>query len=146
MKRAEQLIPLSHDHHQGLVVSQQALRLKTDSPAAQIEQHLLKVKACLEMQARHHFVIEEKYLLEPLAALTGNDNMVQRIYAEHETFRAFTDKPAGQSLEELQAIAALLKDHIKYEEREVFTRAQEVLSTRQLDILWQAHGHLGDDK
>ena len=146
MKRAEQLIPLSHDHHQGLVVSQHALRLKEDSPAAEIEQHCLKVKACLEVQAKHHFVIEEKYLLEPLAALAGNENMVQRIYAEHEAFRAFIERPVGQSLSELQEIAALLKGHIKYEEREVFARAQEALSTEQLDTLLQAHGHFGDDQ
>lgn|SRR5690554_87613 len=141
MKRAEQLIPLSHDHHQGLVVSQHALRLKQEEATSEdIEQHWLKLKNCLTEQAQHHFMIEEKYLLEPLAAIGGHEEMVQRIYAEHKDFVAFTQKPVGQSLSELQAMATLLKAHIKYEEREVFATAQQVLTTEQLDALWQAHG------
>lgn len=75
MKRAEQLVPLSHDHHQGLVVSQHALRLTENATSTEIEQHWLKVKDCLIEQAQHHFVIEEQYLLEPLAKLGGNDEM-----------------------------------------------------------------------
>lgn len=140
MKRAEQLIPLSHDHHQGLVVSQHALRLKEDASVVDIEQHWQKVKDCLEEQAQHHFVIEEKYLLEPLTVVGGHEEMVQRIYAEHKEFIAFTEQPIGQDLAKLQAMATLLKSHIKYEEREVFATAQQVLSTEQLDTLWQAHG------
>lgn len=140
MKRAEQLVPLSHDHHQGLVVSQHALRLTENATSTEIEQHWLKVKDCLIEQAQHHFVIEEQYLLEPLAKLGGNDEMVERIYADHQAFRVFTQHPVGQNLTELQEIAALLKAHIKYEEREVFARAQQVLSTEQLDLLMQAHG------
>ncbi len=140
MKRAEQLIPLSHDHHQGLVVSQHALRLKEDASVVDIEHHWQKVKDCLEEQAKHHFVIEEKYLLEPLAELKGNEEMVERIYAEHKAFEDFTEKPVGQSLAELQEIAALLKAHIKYEERQVFARAQQVLTIEQLNALAQAHG------
>lgn len=140
MKRAEQLIPLSHDHHQGLVVSQHALRLKDDATVAEVEQHWLKLRDCLEEQAKHHFVIEEQFLLEPLAKLKGNAEMVARIYAEHKAFEDFTEKPVGQSLNELQAMAALLKEHIKYEERQVFARAQQVLTTEQLNALAQAHG------
>lgn len=141
MKRAEQLVPLSHDHHQGLVVSQHIIRLKEeDATAAVIEEHWLKIKNCLIEQAQHHFVIEEKYLLEPLTALGGHKDMVQRIYSEHNAFVEFTQKPLGQNLTELKAMAELLKAHIKYEEREVFATAQEVLSTEQLDSLWQAHG------
>ena len=135
MKRAEQLIPLSHDHHQGLVVSQHALRLKEDASVVDIEQHWQKVKDCLEEQAQHHFVIEEKYLLEPLIVVGGHEEMVQRIYAEHKEFVAFTKQPIGQDLAKLQAMATLLKAHIKYEEREVFATAQEVLTTEQLDTL-----------
>lgn len=141
MKRAEQLIPLSHDHHQGLVVSQHIIRLKEEEATAEeIEQHWLKIKNCLIEQAQHHFVIEEKYLLEPLTAVGGHEEMVQRIYAEHKEFVEFTQKAVGQSLAELKEMAELLKAHIKYEEREVFAQAQQVLTTEQLDDLWKAHG------
>lgn len=140
MKRAEQLVPLSHDHHQGLVVSQHIIRLTEDASVEDIEQHWLKIKNCLIEQAQHHFVIEEKYLLEPLTVVGNHEEMVQRIYAEHKEFIAFTEQPVGQDLAKLQAMASLLKAHIKYEEREVFATAQQVLSTEQLDTLWQAHG------
>lgn len=140
MKRAEQLVPLSHDHHQGLVVSQQALRLDDSASDADIKQHWLKLKRCIEEQAQHHFVIEEQYLLEPLAQLEGNDAMVQRIYYEHKQLCAFASQEIGQSLSTLQEAAALLKAHIKYEERELFAKAQEVFTTEQLDRLLKAHG------
>lgn len=140
MKRAEQLVPLSHDHHQGLVVSQQALRLDDSASDADIKQHWLKLKRCIEEQAQHHFVIEEQYLLEPLAQLGGNDLMVQRIYHEHKQLCAFASQEIKQSLSTLKEAAALLKAHIKYEERELFAKAQEVFTTEQLDRLLKAHG------
>src|SRR5690554_2855924 len=106
MKRAEQLVPLSHDHHQGLVVSQQALRLDDSASDADIKQHWLKLKGCIEEQAQHHFVIEEQYLLEPLAQLEGNDVMVQRIYHEHKQLCAFASQEIKQSLSTLKEAAA----------------------------------------
>lgn len=141
MKRMPQLIPLSHDHHQGLVTSQHALRLKPEEiKAVDIEKHWQRIKDCLIEESKHHFVIEERYILEPLKAIGGYDEMIERIYHEHELFREFVKKVVGQSFTELQEIAVILKAHIKYEEREVFVVAQEVLSTVQLDELFIAHG------
>lgn len=141
MKRAPQLVPLSHDHHQGLVSSQHAIRLKEEEATLEvIQQHWTRIKGCLIDEAKHHFVIEERYILEPLTALGGFEEMVARIYREHELFREFVKQPVGESFAELQEIAGILKAHIKYEEREVFVAAQEHLTTAQLDELFEAHG------
>lgn len=143
MKRVKQLVPLSHEHHHGLVMAQNALRLKPDASAEQVESAWQAMKHYLQGQARHHFFIEERYLLEPLSRMALEEHLITSIYNDHECFREFAEQPVGQELAQLQTVARRLKAHIKQEEQQLFTIAQDALSAQQLEALFLAHQEQG---
>lgn len=90
----------------------------------------------------HHFDDEERLLAPHLDVAVG-----ARIRAEHEALRAAATAcaaPATPSLADLHAAGALLADHVRFEEREVFPDLEKRCSATQLEALGQqlvAHGH-----
>lgn len=138
MKRADQLAPLSREHHQGLVVAQHAIQLKADADLALMQTKWHNLKQHLR-EIEEHFQIEERYILEPLRAFDECEDMVAQIYSEHQYLRDFALQPVGEDLDTLQAVGHLLKSHIKYEEKTVFPAAQALLSEFQLNAVLAAH-------
>ena len=138
MKRADQLAPLSREHHQGLVVAQHAIQLRADAELALIQEKWHNLKQHLH-DIEEHFQIEERYILEPLREFEECEDMVAQIYSEHQYLRDFAVQPVGGDLDILQAVGNLLKSHIKYEEKTVFPTAQELLSEFQLNAALAAH-------
>lgn len=140
MKRADQLAPLSREHHQGLVVAQHAIRIKPEEATLElIHEKWQNIKDYLATQVDEHFKIEEKYILEPLKAFEECEDMVARIYEEHKYMREFAQVPVGDDLDVLQMVAEMLKAHIKFEEKTVFPIAQEFLTEEQLDAALAVH-------
>lgn len=139
MQRSAQLVPLSQEHHQGLVVAQQTLRLQSTSSAEAIQHQVQVLQACLHSHAQQHFVLEEKFILEPLQQLDLHQDLVARIYNEHQEFRTFAAQQAGVALTQLQTVAKKFKQHIQCEERQLFPLAEQHLTKAQLDQLYAAH-------
>lgn len=138
MKRADQLAPLSRDHHQGLVVAQHVLRLTDDAELAVIQEKWTNIKQHL-LEIAEHFQIEERFILEPLREYDDCEDMVAQIYSEHQYLRDFALQTVGEDLDILQAVASLLKEHIKFEEKVLFPTAQELLSEFHLNAALAAH-------
>lgn len=118
MKRSEALTPLSHDHHQGLVVAQRLRRAESvDGPAAD------DFRRFWPEHGGPHFRIEEEVLL-PFWQMLGNVDPahVARVAQEHLAIRTLALKvEAGEAaLADLQQLGELLQAHIRYEERELF--------------------------
>lgn len=140
MKRADQLAPLSREHHQGLVVAQHAIRIKPEEETFElVHEKWQAIKEYLATQVDEHFKIEERYILEPMKAFEECEDMVARIYEEHKYMRDFAKEPVGDDLEILQGIGEMLKAHIKFEEKTLFPTAQKVLTEEQLDAALAAH-------
>jgi hemerythrin HHE cation binding domain-containing protein len=136
MKRSAALAPLSRDHHVALEV---ALRLRraTDATLEQAIMHFLDFWA---RQGEHHFVVEERIVL---LALPDDDaewtSATRRVRDEHAEIRdRASTLPAGPSLDASHGLGALLRAHVRYEERELFPLLEERLSGDALVALGRA--------
>lgn len=118
MKRSEHLEPLSHDHYEGLLVAgrikkglanEAPLRVMADYVAAFWRSHLFR-----------HFDQEEEHLL-PLIKETPRADLGKLMVAEHREIRAVVDAvDEAPSASALERLARLMKEHIRFEERELF--------------------------
>ena len=156
MKRHEGLVPLSRDHHFGLIMAQRlilgrATNPRADWPADRARQ-VLRLLEFFETDLRPHFEIEEAHVF-PAAGqrLAGGDREVAALLADHEAMRAmvrgFEADPAAGLDDRLPAFGYLLKAHIHREERGLFERIQAACAPAELDALGarvaQAHGAAG---
>jgi hemerythrin-like domain-containing protein len=117
VKRAEELAPLSHDHHQALFV---AMRLKRAEDLGAGD----AFTEFIEGKGEEHFHEEETILLPAWAAADPEADlaMVARVLSEHVELRAAGRRlrARGLSLAELHGLGELLDAHVRFEERELF--------------------------
>lgn len=131
IKRSEQLKPLSHDHHDGLLFVwkiRQGLKNNTD-------QNIISryVTWFWENHLQLHFKKEDE-LLVPL--MPADDKLMKRMSEEHEEIEALIH--INQNIADevnLGLIADKVNDHIRFEERVLFSHVESSLSGYQLDFI-----------
>ena len=137
MKRHKSLIPLSHDHHNGLVVAQCLLlgRLKAPRstwPTSRREQ-VDRVLEFFRTDLRRHFEAEEEHLF-PAAE--------RRLREEHDDMRArileFEQYPENGLEDRLPAFGERLQAHIRTKEQILFERVQEEMDPGVLEAVGAA--------
>ncbi|MBY4677147.1 hemerythrin domain-containing protein [Marinobacterium arenosum] len=111
MKRAEPLKILSREHHQALVLS---MRLSKAVTQQEDWQSLWRETREQSEDLLAHFAIEEERLL-PL--MTENQPLVEQLLEEHRVMRQLLTDPGRTAAE---AFAERLKEHVRFEERELF--------------------------
>ncbi len=127
MPRNEALIPLSHDHHHGLVV---ALRLKKGGPASPNDSWLEgadnqapQLLAFADSELLNHFLLEEE-LVFPVLLNLGIDEistLTHELLEEHQAMRASLDAiRQSPNSTVLKHFGELLEAHIRKEERILF--------------------------
>jgi len=140
MKRHPALIPLSQDHHHGLLLAQ---LLKRNAP----EYHGLpndlpgKMNFAKEMYHKeldHHFRDEEEFVFPYLKGKDVElDNLISEILGEHiilkEKILSLKENP--NLIDQLDEIGNILGEHIRKEERILFEKAQTVLNDEELKII-----------
>lgn len=140
MKRHNSLVPLSHDHHRGLLLAQLIKRkapaykgLPNDIPG--------KIEYTLNAYAKElspHFKNEEEILFP---AARGNDadldTMLDEIIKEHRQIESMIEKLkiSGSEVEKLDVLGKKLDAHIRKEERTLFPLIEKSLSEETLDEL-----------
>jgi len=126
IKRSRQLTPWSKDHHEGLSLTWKIRQgLKNGTEKKRIIDY---VKWFWVNHLEEHFR-EEEELLE--SYLHGHA-MIGRMFNEHKDIRALVDTDL-ENAEELEKFAALLHDHIRFEERELFGLAESLIPAEGLD-------------
>lgn len=132
IKRSPQLAPLSREHHEGLLLVWKILQgLKYNVDPVRIQKYILWY---WESHIKPHFYQEEK-ILQPY--FPPENELLKRMIAEHEQIREFVlrfDK--GSDRNTLKNFAALINDHIRFEERQLFTYLEQILSKDQLDVIF----------
>jgi len=125
MHRDPNLIPLSHQHHNGLVLCVLTRRsLAEDASAANIAALAGRVIARYEIELLNHFEIEEQVLFP----LCGEMPIVAALLEEHRAIEALVAQlRAAPSAALLEQFCALLSGHIRREESEYFEAAQRIL-------------------
>jgi hemerythrin-like domain-containing protein len=135
MRRSEALTPLSHQHHEGLYVALQLKRARPDTAAG-------ARRAFLDFYEREaaHFRTEEELLLPAFARhCDPNDPAIVRVLVEHVDLRRrgqdLVAAGPAPDLAQLHELGERLESHIRHEERELFPRIEEALSSDELEEL-----------
>lgn len=136
VKRNENLIVLSHEHHHGLVFCS---RLKKANKTDDITLKRF-VKDFWDNHLSGHFKSEENILLPYLV----DGEITKRFILEHEQIRDLTKEiiEEKQSTKEHSLkLGELIKNHIRFEERTMFPWLEnEALTAKQLAIVGKKLG------
>ena len=138
MKRTSALAPLSHDHHQALVVAQKLRRATPDTVQAARDAWMSFWPA-----GREHFRAEEEVLLPAYAghAAVEEDPAVARVLLDHVTIRHHAtelERHAETPLETIHALGDVLGGHVRLEEHELFPHIEAALPADELALLADA--------
>ncbi|MFB9887272.1 hemerythrin domain-containing protein [Balneatrix alpica] len=128
MPRQQALQPFSHDHHQALVM---CLRLERALQRAEARPLWAWVRESFT-ELELHFIEEELQLLPALLAV-GEQALVSQLVVEHARLRLLVRQG---DLSAAQQFATLLRAHVRFEERQVFPRIEELVQQGRLH--WQA--------
>jgi len=132
MLRDPSLIPLSHQHHNGLalcVLTERSLR--TDASPASVEKLALKAIDRYDLELTNHFDIEERILFPAIASA-----LIPGLISDHRRLEALIGSLANRpDAALLLEFTALLRSHIRREENELFEEIQRRLPRRTLDSL-----------
>jgi len=144
MKRHPALIPLSHDHHDALVVAQalilgQSPAPRSDWPTDRRTQ-VNRVIAFFTHTLRSHFEVEEAHLFPTvLAHLPGEADLVAQLLDEHDAIRnqvrELERDPTTALSVRLPALGRLLEAHVRREERVLFETMQREMQPDDLVAL-----------
>ena len=120
MRRDPRLRGLSAEHHHALVLARRA--------AGQSGAWL---RARFEAELAPHFAVEERVLLPAL----GDDPLVARTLEDHRALRAEVEAAERGDAEAVARFAERLVAHVRFEERELFPRCEEVLPAEVLEAV-----------
>jgi hemerythrin-like domain-containing protein len=132
MLRDPSLIPLSHQHQHGLALCVLTDRwLAQDRSAENVARLAKKIADAFEVELSNHFEIEERILF-PACELP----LVADLVAQHRQLEALAAEIREKaSPEAIGRFTALLREHIRVEERDLFEGIQKALPREKLDEL-----------
>ena len=144
MKRHSSLIPLSHDHHDTLVVAQGLIRGRPTAPRSDWptdrRAQANRLAAFYEGTLQPHFAAEEAEVF-PLAErlLPDHADLVKALRKDHDDLRAeILALPARSDADlavRLPALGARLEAHVRSEERVLFEAVQQSATPAELERL-----------
>nr|WP_299038100.1 hemerythrin domain-containing protein [uncultured Psychrobacter sp.] len=147
MKRAAQLQPLSRQHHLGLNISRNAKEC-SDNPE-DISKHWHKLTSYID-DLQSHFAIEDHLIATALLPYSISKPEVASALTtfneQHKSLQALVSQAQDSansqshpiSAAQVKALATLLYDHIRFEERDLFPIAERYLTTAELDTIYAA--------
>jgi hemerythrin-like domain-containing protein len=131
MLRDASLIPLSHQHHNGLALCVMTRRsLAEDASQQNVAKLARRIVDRYELELVNHFEIEEQVLFPAC----GEMPLIAELIAEHRTLETLAARcitEASPAL--LEEFCALLSAHIRREERDLFEVIQRELPREILD-------------
>jgi iron-sulfur cluster repair protein YtfE (RIC family) len=133
IKRHQALKPLSREHHEGLLLS---WKIRT---GLKKEISIERIKSYCDFFFKedliHHFNMEELHVFPILEA---DDELVKRALADHRKLKRLFMKKQPD-MKSIVAIEEELEAHIRFEERVLFNKIQEVASERELLKIEKLH-------
>lgn len=129
LKRASALIPLSREHHDALVFARRAMAAASEPTMAQA--HRDRVLSMWDETIESHLCTEEATLLPALIA-AGAKAAAETAQTHHDELRRLTRGLRDGDLTVIGAWGEAMRDHVHFEERELFPLAQRVLDLSAL--------------
>lgn len=90
-----------------------------------------QVLRCWSRQIEAHIAVEEQVLL-PALARAGAERACADALRQHDQLRAYTELLRAGSVEALPLWGDAMREHVHFEERGLFTLAQELLDLPRL--------------
>ena len=140
MKRHPALHPLSHDHHQGLILAQQLKKGASQYKGmpSTLEEKKNYTVSFYNNELKSHFK-EEEEILFPLAKnrTPELDIMINEIVDEHRKMEKLVNEieKTTDLKNVLDSLGWLLEKHIRKEERKLFPAIEEILTEEELSEL-----------
>lgn len=127
MKRDKALIPLSQDHHKVLVISNR-IQAALDESEIAASKYWNEIRTTFYEELLTHFNEEEQNLLSLLYE-HGGRCLAERLLDDHQRMRILLlEKDTASAV----VFATCLKNHVRFEERELFTWLESHCSSEQL--------------
>lgn len=133
MKRDPHLLDLCRDHHHALVLARRAETTAADGTDDDVTSTWETIAKAFDAELTPHFEVEELYLLPPLD-MAGKVELARRTRSDHERLRsllASDDDPRSR----LREFGARLRQHVRFEEQELFPAAETTLDAAQLQAV-----------
>lgn len=111
MKRSAALTPLSREHHQSLLTAKRILDASMEGEEA-LQTYWHNIRKNMFPELEHHFGEEE----EAFGSLL-EDKLKTRLLQEHQQLRSLMNT---HDCEAMKQFALCLRDHVRFEERELF--------------------------
>jgi hypothetical protein len=138
-KRAKSLVPLSREHHTGLLFCWKLRQgLKYDTPLDVLREY---VRYFWDNVLQAH-CLEEEWLLARL--LPQDNEVLQRLQEEHrllEKLISLIQEGSPMNKELFKVLEKDLTDHIRWEERELFPHLQTLVPAGELELAAQLLDH-----
>jgi hemerythrin-like domain-containing protein len=140
VKRHPALAGLSRDHHHELVHARRLSKAADRGSAERLDAARAYVELFFSETVRH-FRDEEETLFPAYARHAGDTPVLRRILREHMQLhglvRELRAEVAGGEVrpDHLRALADLLREHVRVEERELFPAIESTLSDAELGEL-----------
>lgn len=133
IKRHPALQPLSREHHHNLLLCWKIREgFKRNIPVERIKKY---TNWFFETHILPHFEIEEKYIFTVLPA---KDELVKKALSEHRRLRRlFQDNE--EVTRSLNLIEEELESHVRFEERVLFNKIQQVATAQQWEEIEKRH-------
>ncbi len=144
MKRANQLQPLSRQHHLGLILSRHAKECTNETD--EISEHWHKLTLYIKDMSPH-FDIEDDLIATALQPYQDSNPEVATALAtldkQHRSLHKLISDTQNSSnttvtAAQVKQLATALYDHIRFEERELFPLAETYLTEEELDAIYNA--------
>lgn len=129
MKRHPSLHPLSDDHHDALVLARRLRRTSLETDPAEVAALSREVQRVFEARLEPHFRVEERWLL-PVLEAKGAAELAEGTADDHARLRTLVR--GAWSAETAEQFGTLLHQHVRFEERVLFPKAEAVLSEAEL--------------
>ena len=132
IKRNENIVPLSQDHHLSLLFSWKIRQgLKGDVDVTRIIDYVHYFE---DVHFLPHFKDEEDLLFIPYK----ENELVQRALLDHETIkniiqRVYAEDYKQQKIDLLNLLADTVEAHVRFEERELFPALETILPAAELE-------------
>lgn len=142
MLRDPSLVPLSHQHHDALVLCVEIRRGLANPARDKILALARRTANFGAVQLENHFGVEESILFPAIREKLGPLPLIEELVEDHRRMKSLATRAAraeqGEQAEILRQFAELLDAHIRREEGELFEDIQIRLPAETLQQLGRA--------
>ncbi len=140
MKRRPELIPLSKEHHESLVLAKKCQRTAAAGKRGDIALLCQQIVRTFSGKWEQHFRSEETGIFS-LAEACGGEMAILcgQLRQEHDRLREIHRAMKGGDCSGLNAFGELLQTHTRKEERELFPLLEASFSDEQLRLATAKH-------